>query len=238
MDPTTAFDQAIYAIQSEGGQVHWQSPPQSAQFVIRKKDMMNTGGFTVGYNGELTIMPNAPQQSVIRLNLKVDWGSTVPVFVGSIVALIILCLLNPLFLMFGMLLGILVLAYSAWALSIKLPGDIAKKILRNIPGGSVAPAQRAAGFGGLAAFQRKGQAEPPPPAPSGPPPQTVPPAQAGWSGGPSGPHVQAGSPVQPAATDASAVIFDQIKQLAGLRDAGIISAEEFDVKKAELLKRI
>ena len=33
-------------------------------------------------------------------------------------------------------------------------------------------------------------------------------------------------------------IVDQIKQLAGLRDAGAITVQEFEAKKAELLKRI
>jgi hypothetical protein len=39
------------------------------------------------------------------------------------------------------------------------------------------------------------------------------------------------------AVDAS-VIMEQIKQLAGLRDAGALTPEEFEAKKAELLKRI
>lgn len=43
----------------------------------------------------------------------------------------------------------------------------------------------------------------------------------------------------PASTggDASA-IMEQIKQLGGLRDAGVLTPEEFETKKAELLKRI
>jgi hypothetical protein len=33
-------------------------------------------------------------------------------------------------------------------------------------------------------------------------------------------------------------VLDQIKQLAELRDAGVLSEAEFEAKKAELLRRI
>jgi len=32
--------------------------------------------------------------------------------------------------------------------------------------------------------------------------------------------------------------MEQIKQLGSLRDAGVLTADEFEAKKAELLKRI
>ncbi|MFN3464745.1 MAG: SHOCT domain-containing protein [Terricaulis sp.] len=32
--------------------------------------------------------------------------------------------------------------------------------------------------------------------------------------------------------------MEQIRQLGSLRDAGVLTADEFEVKKAELLKRI
>jgi hypothetical protein len=36
----------------------------------------------------------------------------------------------------------------------------------------------------------------------------------------------------------AAAIMEQIKQLGSLRDAGVLTADEFEAKKAELLKRI
>jgi predicted Zn-dependent peptidase len=33
-------------------------------------------------------------------------------------------------------------------------------------------------------------------------------------------------------------VFEQLRKLAELRDAGIVTAEEFDAKKAELLSRL
>ncbi|AOT05430.1 hypothetical protein ASPU41_07910 [Arthrobacter sp. U41] len=41
-----------------------------------------------------------------------------------------------------------------------------------------------------------------------------------------------------AAAPAAPSVLDQISQLAGLRDAGVLTAEEFDAKKAELLSRL
>ncbi|MEZ5994591.1 MAG: SHOCT domain-containing protein [Hyphomonadaceae bacterium] len=43
---------------------------------------------------------------------------------------------------------------------------------------------------------------------------------------------------QPAPANNSAAIMEQIKQLGGLRDAGVLTPEEFETKKAELLSRI
>lgn len=49
-------------------------------------------------------------------------------------------------------------------------------------------------------------------------------------------HLVAGS--APAATAPSSDVFELLKQLGGLRDAGVISIDDFEAKKAELLARI
>lgn len=46
------------------------------------------------------------------------------------------------------------------------------------------------------------------------------------------------SPVAAAAPSPAPTVLDQIAQLAGLRDAGVLTTEEFDAKKAELLSRL
>lgn len=45
-------------------------------------------------------------------------------------------------------------------------------------------------------------------------------------------------PVAAVAPAPAPTVLDQIAQLAGLRDAGVLTAEEFDVKKAEFLSRL
>ena len=57
--------------------------------------------------------------------------------------------------------------------------------------------------------------------------------RAGWS------QTPAAAPVAtpaPAGSDLS--IPEQLEQLAGLRDRGVISVEEFEAKKAQLLERM
>ncbi|MCW2131721.1 PH domain-containing protein [Arthrobacter sp. VKM Ac-2550] len=51
-----------------------------------------------------------------------------------------------------------------------------------------------------------------------------------------GPAVQAPAPAQ--AANQADEVFDRLRKLGELRDAGIVTSEEFDAKKAELLARI
>jgi hypothetical protein len=207
-DVATAFEQAVRAIEAAGGQVQWQAPPQSAQFYVRKKDMWNTGGTTVGYRGELSVTPVAPEQSRVGVRASVDWPSTVPLLIATVVAVFIFVLFSPAFLPFLLLFWLLAVAYTLWLVASKLPSDVSAGILKRLPGGSAAP-----GRTGLGAWLPSGQGR----MPSPPPP----------------------SPVAPAAPPAPAQnLVEQIKQLAGLREAGILTVEEFEAKKAELLKRL
>ena len=57
--------------------------------------------------------------------------------------------------------------------------------------------------------------------------------RAGWSQ-----PAPAGAPAPAPAPAAGATIPEQLEQLAGLRDRGVISAEEFEAKKAQLLERM
>jgi hypothetical protein len=112
---------------------------------------------------------------------------------------------------FVLLLGLGSTAYLVWHLGSKWPSDIANDILRRVPGAWATAAPLSASGGGAAASQPWHSADSPAEIdPSGPPPKAEP----------------------------TSNIFDQIKQLAGLRDAGAITSEEFDSKKTELLKRL
>jgi uncharacterized membrane protein YdbT with pleckstrin-like domain len=57
--------------------------------------------------------------------------------------------------------------------------------------------------------------------------------RAGWSATPSGAPATASPDVKPEAS-----IPEQLEQLASLRDRGIISSDEFEAKKAQLLERM
>lgn len=70
----------------------------------------------------------------------------------------------------------------------------------------------------------------PPAAAPAPPPAAAPQAAAP-------PPPRPAAPAESAA-QASVLAFEQIKKLAALRDAGVLTQAEFDTKKAELLKRL
>lgn len=215
-EPVDAYAQALRAIAATGGELSWQQAPSSAKFVIGKKDFMNTGGFTIKYDGDLQVQKAGPGQTTARFALKINWGSYVPLGATTVVVLLILSVSNYAFAAMGLLFMVAILAYSAWAVSSQLPEKILKEIIHNLQGGAAAPAQAAAPTQPSQAMPT--YSPPPPPRPT-PAPQPAP------------------APAAPLAGD-TATIVEQIKQLAGLRDAGAISADDFEAKKAELLKRI
>jgi hypothetical protein len=58
------------------------------------------------------------------------------------------------------------------------------------------------------------------------------------SGGPAAPLPAAGAPAPPAASMDPATVTQTLHQLADLRDRGAITTEEYEAKKAELLRRL
>jgi hypothetical protein len=242
-EPQDAFAQALRAIAATGGETTWQQPPLSAKFVIGKKDFMNTGGFTIKYDGDLQVQKTGPGQTTARFTLKINWGSYVPLGATTVIVLLILSLSNYYFAAMGLLFMVAILVYSAWAVSSQLPEKILKEIIHNLQGGGLGPAAQAQASAHTPPA-RPTPAHPivAPPTPSTPtpsPPASLTPA-APTTAAPTTAAPTTAAPAAsttPAAPD-TATIVEQIKQLAGLRDGGVITVEEFEAKKAELLKRI
>jgi hypothetical protein len=61
--------------------------------------------------------------------------------------------------------------------------------------------------------------------------------RAQWSQATTAPPASAAAPMPPSSAHEPS-IPEQLEQLAGLRDRGVISAEEFEAKKAQLLERM
>lgn len=208
-EPADAYGQAINAITAMGGQVLWQQPPTSAKFFLPKKDNWTTGGLTMKYDGDLQIQKSSPTQTTARVTLKLQWGSFLPLALTLLAFVFVMGLWNIYFAVYGIFIMAILVAYSAWQVSSQLPDKLLADFFRTLSGAPASPqAQRSAPQPTFT----------PPPAPT--PTPTPAPTPAPTSGG-----------------DASA-IMEQIKQLGSLRDAGVLTAEEFETKKAELLKRI
>lgn len=212
------FNGAVGAISAAQGHVTWQQPPSAAKFLIGYKNFWTTGGVVLKYDGDLAVQPANASDVTARFSLKLQWNSYIPLGLTQVLAVIVLAMTNYAVAAFAFLLMIVGVGWTAWAASNSVPQKVLELLLKNMHSGATAPAPQQARPAPQAAAQPAPQ---PSPAPQTPAPQAAP------------------APAQAAApsTD-TATIVEQIKQLAGLRDAGAITNEEFEAKKAELLSRI
>lgn len=219
-----AFNQALGAINAAAtssngaisSQITWQQPPQAAKFETVCKSFWATLGFPLKYDGDLQIQAAGPGQVTARYSLKLQWGSAMGLIISQGLMVVLAAMVNPYIFAFALFFIVGVMAYTAWNVSSGLPERTLTQFLKHLQGGSVVS-----------------------PAPSGFQPQPFQPAPQPFTPTPQPTPAPAPqpAPVQAAIGDAAA-IMEQIKQLGALRDAGVLTPEEFDAKKAELLKRI
>ncbi len=193
-------------------QVTSQHPPQAARFETICKSFWSTLGFAIKYDGDIQIQTTGPNQVAARYNLKLQWNSALGLILTQGATAIIAIMVNPYYAGFAIFLIIGVMAFTAWNVSSGVPEKALEQFVKNLQTGSAAP------IGGFQP-QPAPQAFTPQPAPTAAP-QPTPAPQPASAGGD------------------SAVIMEQIKQLGSLRDTGVLTPEEFEAKKAELLKRI
>lgn len=213
-DQGTAFNQVLAAIGSAKAQVTWQSPPQSVKFAMVRRDFWNTGGVKVNYVGDVTITPTGPRQASVRVDCKPETLSTIiSVGIGATLLGAFLNMQSGAG-VFILLLGGVATAWSVYNLSNSVPKGIADKIVAGLQMAAYANANGAASQ----AYQPPpGQHAPPPPPPPG---QYTPP------------------PVDTPRPPETAGLVEQMKQLTQLRDMGAVTMDEFEAKKAEILKRL
>jgi hypothetical protein len=217
--PQDAFNQAINALNatttsSNGSitsQVTWQQPPTAAKFETVCKSFWSTVGFAIKYDGDLQVQQAGPGQVTARYTLRVQWGSAIGLILTQGAMVVIAAMVNPYIFAFALILILGFMGITAWNVASGMPERVLGQFVKNLQGGAPAP--------NFAAQQQ----HTPPPQPS---PQAYTPAP-----------TPAPAPA-PAGGGDTAAIMEQIKQLGSLRDAGVLTADEFEAKKAELLKRI
>lgn len=220
-----AFNQATNAINATSAaskgvfssQLIAQQPPSAARFETICKSTWSTLGFAIKYDGDLQIQPAGPNQVTARYSLKLQWGSAMGLIISQGVMVVLAAAFNWTIAAYLLFFIVGSVGYTAWNLSSNVPEKALTEFMKHLQGG--APAG-----GGFVSqpFQPAPQQQvtPQPAAPAPAPAPSPTPAPAASGGG-----------------DASA-IMEQIKQLGSLRDAGVLTPEEFEAKKAELLKRI
>lgn len=212
--PHDVFSRAMQALGAQGAEMTWQQAPQGAKFVLPRKSTWSTAGTTLKYDGDLQITPAGPSQSTARIALKIQWGSALPLLALQVASVVVAAMFNYYFATFALILIIGFLAITAWNVSSAIPDKALNDLMRTLNGGAPVAAPAPA-YSAPAAAAAPVAAAPPAPAPAPVAPARVAPTQA----------------------EAAAVI-EQIKQVAALRDAGAITAEEYEAKKKELLSRI
>lgn len=215
-----AFNQALNALNTTNAtskgtitsQVTWQQAPLAAKFETVCKSAWSTVGFPIKYDGDLQIQQTGPGQVSARYSLKVQWGSAMGLILLQGVMVVIAAMVNPYIFAFALFLIIGFMGMTAWSVASYLPDRALGEFIKNLQGGAPAP--------GFATPQNYAQQPAYTPQPATPAPAPTPAPTPAPSGGD------------------SATIMEQIKQLGSLRDAGVLTADEFEAKKAELLKRI
>jgi len=217
--PHEVFARAMQALGAEGAEMTWQQAPQGAKFMLPRKSTWSTAGTTLKYDGDLQITPAGPSQSTVRLALKVQWGSALPLLALQVASVVVAAMFNYYFATFALILIIGFLAITAWNVSSAIPDKAINDLIRVLNGGApvAAPAPAPMHVAPVAATPVAAAPQPAAPTPA--------------------PVAAAPARVAPTQAEAAAVI-EQIKQIASLRDAGAITPEEFEAKKKELLSRI
>ena len=230
MGQREAFDHIIRTLPNVDAQVLGQQPPSSIMVEVAAKKM----GMNSRYRGMITLQPQGAQATVVQVKLNVDWGSTIPAFLLIAGCFVVMWMTSAMSIYtmamsgFYPIFGILALAAAAWQYSSQYPKQVANTLLTRLAGGA-APAPSGGGFkmpnlgggnGGIGGFKMPGAGGSPFAQPQQQPPQ----------------QPQQPQQAAPAAGDPSPI--EQLERLGKLRDAGIVTAEEFEAKKAELLKRL
>lgn len=229
MDQRATFNHILNALPGANAQAIGQQPPSVIMVEVADKKL----GMTQRYRGTITLAPQGAQQTIVQARLSVDWGSTIGMFaviavIGVISAMMSASNLYTMHLAgFNILIMIIALALTAWQLSSDFPRKVANTLLLRLAGGAApAPAQtggfqmpkvgdlKMPGMGGANPFAQQPAQQPAQP----PMEQYTPP------------------PAAPPAAEPSPI--EQLERLAKLRDSGIVTAEEFEAKKAEILKRL
>ena len=244
MPPDAAFEHVARTIQAMGGQIGHANPPQTLSVAIPFKNLWDTWGMKVRYIGNIAIAPHEGQRSSVQGKFSVDWNGAVP-----LLATLAACGFAH-FVMTGMSLmtrnwaGIVALiwvgaiAYTAYQLQSRTPAKVGQRFLQALTqtpttGGAFVASQDApsqqpgGGFGKMSDILKQGMKG-----------GIVGAALRGEAHGQSNGALNGAANAHPAPQKTAGGDFELLERLAKLRDAGAISQEDFDTKKAEILARL
>ncbi|MFK7912277.1 MAG: SHOCT domain-containing protein [Pseudomonadales bacterium] len=203
-------------------EIQQEAPPQQLTAHVAYKDFVATGGIVIAIDTSITVAPTSPGQCQVSVTTKTDMSSTNKIWIYNLFFAVCGLFLLPFVLPVSLIVIAIALVISFWMIS-TMPGqNVSNQMFEHLR--KVAPkltANSSAGATAAAAAATVSASSPP----SSPP------------NSPSSNSTAESKPAATAGTDEDEV-FARLKKLAELRDAGAISDEDFEAKKADLLARI
>lgn len=209
-DAGAVFEHLANGLRNRGGQVQ-QEMPQQLNIKVPYKSFWLTLGTVIQVDTVLQVVPTAAGQCQATLTTKTDGSSLNNVWTWFAVSFTVLLFLNLYIFPIIVVLG----AVSAF---------FNHRQLNSQPGAKITEELFADLNSNLSSLSARAE-QPTQPAP-GPTPQRE-----------SQPAPQASTPASDAEAEQEEV-FERLAKLAKLREMGAVTEEEFEAKKAELLKRI
>ncbi len=219
-DANAVFEHLANALRERGGQVQHEMPMQ-LNVKVPFKSFWLTLGNVIQIDTALQVVPTAAGQCQVTLTTKTDGASLNSVWTWFAVSFTVLLLLNWMIFPIILIIGALSAFFNHRQLHSQPGMKITEELFTNLN-------QNLSALSGTAAQRPQPEqraATPSESAPAAPlPPQHKAPANTTAD-------AQAGG-------DEDEEVFDRLAKLAKLKDMGAVTEEEFEAKKAELLKRI
>lgn len=191
-------------------------PPQQLSAKVAYKDLLATGGIVIAVDTSITVAPTSPGQCQVSVTTKTDMSSTNKIWLYNM----FFAACGLFLLWWPLLLALLVLGAvsSFWLLSTSPGQNISNQLFAHLTTNATK-------------LNNSPEVTPGPVAPTP------------LASTPAAPQPATPTPAPAPAPEADAnpaedEIFVRLKKLAELRDAGAISAEDFETKKSDLLARI
>jgi len=209
-DQAGAYEHVLRVLQTTGAEVSGQTPPVMVKFQSKYRTWLS-GGINQKYDGEAVLASVGAGKSSVTLNMRL--GASTLIWQILVLGIVGVLVLSTWWGSGGFVLGLFAFVFQYWVFGISGADGAAKKTAAAIQGAPIG--QRAAPVVAAPVAM--------PPVAAAPQPVANP-----------QPAAAATAPDGGGRTD----VYDQIKKLADLRTSGAITPEEFEAKKAELLRRI
>ena len=226
---------ASYVRSLPSTEIQSEVPPQQISAKVGYKDFASTGGIVIAVDTSISIAPTAPGQSQVSVTTKTDMSSTNKIWIYNLFFSVCGLVILPFPL--SALILVILLIMSFWLMSTSPGQNVSNAVFEHLRNNAAKVAQAQPAQPQPGAGTPGPGAGTPGPGVGAPGPSAAATASAATSTAAAETPPPAAEPAKTAGGPEDEV-FDRIKKLAELRDAGAISEADFEAKKTDLLSRI